>query len=153
MNRTLLASTLLVTVPGTAVATDFGQTLVSIGVPAIIFSFVLAIVWGAFFLGYRETKEKQETLRLAIEKGIAIPPELVAGAKRESSPEQDLRNGVKLVFVGLGVGVLLWFIAPYRNVWAVGAMIGIFGLGHIVASGIGRRGSKPSGPAAPSGPA
>ena len=78
---TLAATLLALAAPGVALAGDVGTTLVSIGVPAIIFSFVLAVVWGAFFLGWRETKEKQETLRLAIEKGVAIPPELIAAAK------------------------------------------------------------------------
>jgi hypothetical protein len=145
----VVPATLLLAAPSAALAGDIGSTLVSIGVPAIIFSFVLAVVWGAFFVGYRETRERQETLRLAIEKGVAIPPELVAGAKGESSPEKDLRSGVRLVFVGIGVGVLLWFVAPYRNVWAVGAMLVIFGLGQIVASRVGRAARRP-GPVPPS---
>ncbi len=152
MNRTRTASTLLaLAAPGVALAGDIGSTLVSIGVPAVIFSFVLAIVWGAFFLGWRETKEKQETLRLAIEKGVAIPPELIAAAKGDSTPDRDLRRGIRQIFIGVGVGVLLWFVAPYRGVWAVGAMLVIFGLGHIVAAWVGRRTGQPPGSGIPPG--
>jgi hypothetical protein len=152
MNRTRTVSTLLaLAVPGVALAGDIGSTLVSIGVPAVIFSFVLAIVWGAFFLGWRETKEKQETLRLAIEKGVAIPPELIAAAKGDSTPERDLRSGIRQIFIGIGVGVLLWFVAPFRGVWAVGAMLVIFGLGHVVAARVGRRSGEPKGPTIPPG--
>lgn len=153
MDRKLAASTPLLAVPAIALAGDLGATLVSIGVPAIIFTFVLAIVWGAFFLGWRETKEKQETLRLAIEKGVAIPPELLAAARGERTADKDLRGGVRLVFVGIGVGVLLWFVSPFRNVWAVGAMLVIIGFGQIVASRIGDRPSRPSEPGASGGPA
>ncbi len=153
MNRKLAASTWLLAVaaPSVAMAGDIGSTLVSIGVPAIIFTFVLAIVWGAFFLGWRETKEKQETLRLAIEKGVAIPPELVEAAKGGYDPDRDLRRGVRQIFIGIGLGVLLWFVAPFRGLWAVGAMLVIFGFGHVVASRLGTRRAPPSGTEPPPG--
>ena len=142
-----LASLLALAVPTAALAGDIGSTLVSIGVPAIVFGFVLAIVGGAFYVGYRETKERQETLRLAIEKGVAIPAELVESARGERNPDKDLRNGIRQIFIGIGVGVLLWFVAPFKNVWAVGAMIAIFGIGHIVAWALTRRPAKPATPA------
>jgi hypothetical protein len=148
MNRTPLASASLLALaaPTTALAGDIGSTLVSIGVPAIVFGFVLAIVGGAFYAGYRETRERQETLRLAIEKGVAIPPELVEGASGERNPDKDLRNGIRQIFIGIGVGVLLWFVSPFKNVWAVGAMIAIFGLGHIAAWALTRRHDGPAAP-------
>jgi hypothetical protein len=150
MTRTkLAASTLLAAAPAAALAGDLGATLVSIGVPAIVFSMVLLIVLGAFYAGYRETRERQETLRLAIEKGVAIPPELIAAAKGEDSPDRDLRRGVRQIFIGVGLGVLLWFVAPFRGVWAVGAMLVIFGIGHVVAARIGRRPTAASGQAGP----
>ncbi len=150
MRRTLLAVTtsLALAAPRAASAGDLGATMVSILVPAIIFGFVLAIVFGAFFLGYRETKEKQETLRLAIEKGVAIPPELIAATRGDDSPDRDLRRGIRQIFIGIGLGVLLWFVAPFRGVWAVGAMLVIFGLGHLVAARVGRRTPDRTGPAA-----
>ncbi len=149
MNRTPLAavSLLALAAPQAALAGDIGSTLVSIGVPAIVFGFVLAIVGGAFYVGYRETREKQETLRLAIEKGMAIPPELVDAASGERDPGRDLRNGIRQIFIGIGVGVLLWFVSPFRNVWAVGAMIAIFGAGNIVAWALTRKQPKPATPA------
>ena len=148
MNRTpfAAASLLALAAPRVALAGDLGSTLVSIGVPAIIFAFVLAIVGGAFYTGYRETQQRQETLRLAIEKGVAIPADLVNAASADRNPDRDLRNGVRQIFIGLGVGVLLWFVAPFKNVWAVGAMIAIFGLGNIVAWAMTRRSTTPPAP-------
>ena len=149
MNRSplALASLLVLAAPRAALAGDIGSTLVSIGVPAIVFGFVLAIVGGAFYVGYRETREKQETLRLAIEKGVAIPAELVEAVSGERDPDKDLRSGVRQIFIGIGVGVLLWFVSPFKNVWAVGAMIAIFGAGNIVAWALTRRQPKPGTPA------
>lgn len=150
MTRTpfAIAALLAFAAPRSALAGDFSSAIVSIGVPAIVFGFVLAIVGGAFYTSLRETKERQETLRLAIEKGVAIPPELVEGASGEGSPDKDLRTGIRQIFIGLGVGVLLWFVSPFRGVWAVGAMIAIFGLGHVVAWALSRRSSKPASPPA-----
>jgi hypothetical protein len=148
MNPKPLAASLLAAAPGLALAGDIGSTLVSIGVPAIIFGFVLVIVIGAFYAGYLETKQKQETLRLAIEKGVSIPPELVAGLEGRKNPDRDLRRGIRQIFIGIGLGVLLWFVSPYRNVWAVGAMLVIFGIGHVVAWALTRRSEPPAGPVA-----
>jgi hypothetical protein len=149
MYRTLAAAStfLALAAPRAVLAGDVGSTLVSIIVPGMVFLFVLAIVGGAFYVGYRETKERQETLRLAIEKGLPIPPELVEGASAERNPDKDLRAGIRQIFIGLGVGVLLWFVSPFKNVWAVGAMIAIFGLGNLVAWLVGRRREAQRAPA------
>ena len=148
MNRTPLAaaSLLALLAPRAALAGDIGSTLVSILVPSVIFLTVLAIVLTAFYAGYKENKDRQETLRLAIEKGLPIPPELVEAVEKRSNPDRDLRRGVQQIFVGIGVGVLLWFVAPFKNVWAVGAMIAIFGLGHIVAWALTRKQARPATP-------
>ncbi len=134
-----LAAVLALAAPGRALAGDIGSTLVSIAVPGMVFLFVLAIVGTAFYVGHRDTRERQETLRLAIEKGAVISPELIAAASQERDPERDLRSGVRQIFIGLGLGVMLWFVSPFKNVWAVGAMIAIFGLGNLAAWAIGRR--------------
>ena len=142
MHRTTLAVASLL-----ALAGDIGSTVVSVAVPGMIFLFVLAIVGAAFYVGYRETREKQETLRLAIEKGVAIPAELVEAVRGDRDPGRDLRNGVRQIFVGIGVGVLLWFVSPFKNVWAVGAMIAIFGAGNVVAWALSRKPRASSPPA------
>lgn len=150
MSRLLaaLAAVLALAAPGHALAGDIGSTIVSVAVPGMVFLFVLAIVGTAFYVGHRDTRERQETLRLAIEKGAAIPPELIAAASRDRDPERDLRSGVRQVFIGLGLGVMLWFVSPFKNVWAVGVMIAIFGLGNLVAYAVGRRREPPPPPAA-----
>jgi membrane protein YdbS with pleckstrin-like domain len=144
MTRSLpLAALLALAAPRAALASDIGSTLVSIGVPAIIFLSVVAIVATVTYARHREAKERQQTLRLAIEKGVPVPPELVEVSASEPRPARDLRSGILQLFIGLGVGVLLYFVAPYRNTWAVGVMIAIFGLGHIVAWAVTRRGAAP----------
>jgi Domain of unknown function (DUF6249) len=140
MSRRLAAASiaLALAAPRAALAGDIGSTIVSVAIPGMVFLFVLAIVGGAFYTDYRRTRERQVTLRLAIEKGAAIPPDLVAAASRDRDPEKDLRAGVRQVFIGIGVGVMLYFVSPFKNVWAVGVMIAIFGLGHLAAWWIGR---------------
>jgi hypothetical protein len=141
---TALAVAASIAVPRAALAGDLGATVVSIVVPSMVFLMVLGIVLGVLYAGHRETREKQETLRLAIEKGLPIPQGVGEAAP---NPDRDLRTGIRLVFVGLGVGLLLYVVNPFRGLWAVGAMIAIFGAGHLV-SWWATRGNGPTAPPA-----
>ena len=143
-----LAAALALAAPGPALAGDVGSTIVSILVPTVIFITVLAIVITAFYAGYKENRDRQETLRLAIEKGMPIPPELIQATEKDGNPDRDLRSGVRQVFIGIGLGLMLFFLSPFKNVWAVGGMIAIFGLGNLVAYAIGRRRESPPPPSA-----
>lgn len=149
MRRTgfVVTALLLLAPPVVALAGDIGSTLVSILVPTVIFLTVLAIVLTAFYAGYKENKDRQETLRLAIEKGLPIPSELVEAVDKRANPDKDLRTGIQQIFVGIGIGVMLWFLAPFKSVWAVGAMIAIFGVGHLLAWALTRRRAGPTPPA------
>ena len=48
-----------------------------------------------------------ETLRLMIEKGQPIPPELLQSPDGLRRPRNDLRNGLVFISIGLGLGVVL----------------------------------------------
>lgn len=67
--------------------------------------FVIAI----FFFGYLRDKRRHETIRLMVEKGTPITPELLAGLRRNRparlnyDPRGYLRWGVTLVAVGVAM--------------------------------------------------
>lgn len=74
---------------------------------AIVFSAITAIIFGPSYLKSREKREIQETVRHAIDKGQALPPELIDAMTRDvasklPSRTRDLRRGVIWLAVGIG---------------------------------------------------
>ncbi|MGZ9101131.1 MAG: DUF6249 domain-containing protein, partial [Brevundimonas sp.] len=64
--------------------------------------------FGPSYLKSREKREIQETVRHAIDKGQALPPELIDAMTRDvasklPSRTRDLRRGVIWVAVGVGI--------------------------------------------------
>ena len=82
-------------------------------IPITFFVMIAAVVVGPIWITSRaktlERAEMQATLRTALEKGQPLPPEMIDALKastpedRPSSPENDLRRGLVLIFVGLGL--------------------------------------------------
>src|SRR5580704_12601770 len=76
----------------------------------MIIAVVLGPIWIISHFRSRERAQLHETLRVAYEKGLPPPPELVeklAGAglspARDNSPDADLRRAVVLLAVGVGM--------------------------------------------------
>jgi hypothetical protein len=115
----------------------------------------------AFFLvpGYLRTRDRErarnalhETLRVAYEKGQAVPPELIEALQTQTdrkvyvpSAERDLRNAIILLAVGGGFAAMgaaiyvgLLSIVPDEaaisgaSTAAVGAIPGFIGLAYLV---------------------
>ena len=74
----------------------------------IVFAAITAIIFGPTYLKSREKREVQATVRHAIDKGQALPPELIDAmtkdvASKLPSRTRDLRRGV--IWVAGGVGI------------------------------------------------
>jgi hypothetical protein len=76
-----------------------------------VFGMPVAIVGIILFVRHRRNRMLHETIRAMVEKGVPIPPELIAGggATLGSTPHparrgnNDLRSGLILIAVGAGV--------------------------------------------------
>ena len=119
---------------------DFGFLI-----PMAPFLMVAAIVIVPAWLRTRERREMQATVRVAIEKGQPLPPELVAALSKDSRPRvassahRDMRIGVILLFVAGGValtGVALGQINDNAMFGTVSgaAVPGMIGLAFIILS-------------------
>lgn len=103
--------------------------------PIALFGMIAAIVIVPQYLRYKERARLHETLRLAYERGQAVPPELVdaltrgrgrgAGAAAEDfaypvedRAQRDLRRGV--VWLAVGAGFVLIGAAFYAGLYDVG---------------------------------
>jgi Domain of unknown function (DUF6249) len=119
-------------------------------VPLSPFLLVAALVLVPAYLRSKERQKLQETLRLAIEKGQPLPPEVVEAMssnvrsmRTPPSPGRDLRIGVIWLGVAIGLaafGIALGFEEPDAvfPLVACAAFPGFIGLAFIVLGLVNR---------------
>jgi hypothetical protein len=88
-------------------------------------------VLGILFAVYRIYRQRSETLRAMVEKGVQIPPELIAPRPR---PGADVRRGLVLSGFGLGLGVFLFAVYDVHGLWTLGLVPLLMGVGYLVAA-------------------
>ncbi len=75
-------------------------------IPIALFSMVALIIWLVVSYRHRGRADKQQTIRLALEKGAELTPELMKSiSEPEPAKNKDLRSG--LIWLSLGVGLAL----------------------------------------------
>ena len=115
-----------------------------VGIVAIIFifggffSFLVAIILGPRILRSRERLRMHETLRLAIEKGHPVPPEMMQALQADVPkplPQRDLRRGVILLCIAAAIAVFSLAAGQYESEGygfaAIAAFPGFIGLGYL----------------------
>jgi hypothetical protein len=102
-----------------------------------VFGFPVAIVAVIMFSSWARTRSLHRTVRMMVEKGQPVPPELLsspAAAPVTVRPWYDLRRGIVLVAVGVGILMFFGISAGWDNgVWALGLIPGLIGLGYLLA--------------------
>jgi hypothetical protein len=111
-----------------------------------VFGFPVAIVAVIMFSSWARTRSLHRTVRMMVEKGQPVPPELLsspAPAPVTVRPWYDLRRGIVLVSVGVGVVMFFGISAGWDNgVWALGLIPGLIGLGYLLAWRLAYRDEK-----------
>ena len=102
----------------------------------IVGMIVIALIIGlVLYFRHRNRREVQETIRAAIEKGQDLPGELLenrsfSGSKQPPRKDQDLRRGVVLIAVGLGIGAFGLLVGdrdavgPFMGIGSIPLLIG-----------------------------
>jgi hypothetical protein len=102
-----------------------------------VFGFPVAIVAVIMFSSWARTRSLHRTVRMMVEKGQPVPPELLsspAAAPVTVRPWYDLRRGIVLVAVGVGILMFFGISAGWDNgVWALGLIPGLIGIGYLLA--------------------
>ena len=94
-------------------------------VPISIFAATVAIVWLYSHYNYKKRLTAHETLRLAVEKGQEVSPELVERMSFINDPvKSDLRRGILLIAFGVAF-ICLGAMIPHDEPDAFRGMLGI----------------------------
>lgn len=78
-------------------------------IPISLFAMIAALVIVPRYFKSQERQKMHETLRVALEKGEPLPPELIDAMSNDvrpslpPSPQRDLRTGI--IWLGIGVGL------------------------------------------------
>ena len=104
---------------------------------------VIVCILGVLYAVYRIYRQRSETLRLMVEKGVPIPPELLIPPAR---PTNDLRRGLLLIGFGLGLGVFLFAVADKPGMWTLGLVPLLLGAGYVIAARVAKEPAPPSRP-------
>ena len=111
-----------------------------------VFGFPVAIVAVIMFSSWARTRSLHRTVRMMVEKGQPVPPELLASpaaAPVTVRPWYDLRRGIVLVSVGVGVIMFFGISAGWDNgVGALSLIPGLIGLGYLLAWRLAYRDEK-----------
>jgi hypothetical protein len=98
--------------------------------PVVLFTFIGVCVWLGVSGRQKRNRMVHDTLRLMIEKGQPIPPELLQSQDPPRRPKSDLRSG--LVLVGIGIGVGLFLVAQHGNAWTAALIPLLMGVAFLI---------------------
>lgn len=103
-------------------------------VPIVMFASFGVVLSLFFFFRFRIRKEVQHTLRVAIEQGQELTPEVLDRLGESTSGVADLRRGVLSMAVGIGVaafGIFLGEEDALRPMLAISAFPFLVGLAYL----------------------
>jgi hypothetical protein len=96
----------------------------------IVFACPVLIVIAVLVYRFRRNAMLHRTLAAMIEKGVPIPPELLAPEPRQRV-KSDLQRG--LVLIAVGMGLIVYFLADHDSAWGIGFIPLLMGVGYLIA--------------------
>jgi hypothetical protein len=115
---------------------DFGERL-AIPIVAIVFMTLFGapvlIVAVIMYFGFSKNRMMHRTIRMMVEKGQPVPAALLAPPPPAVRQRSDMRRGVVLVMVGLGVMLFFGAVNEWEGgAWAIGIIPFLIGLGYLL---------------------
>ncbi len=98
-----------------------------------IFGAPVLIVGLIMYFGFSRNRMMHKTIRMMVEKGQEVPAALLAPPPPAVQKRSDMRRGVVLVMVG--IGLMLFFAAVNDwegGSWAIGVIPFVIGLGYLL---------------------
>ena len=105
-------------------------------VPISLFVLIGAVAVAIEYFKYRRRQDQQITVRTAIDKGEGLSADVLESiANPKMPPGQDLRRGIVLIALGLGIGAFGFILGEadaIRPLMATSAIPSAIGLGFII---------------------
>ena len=99
---------------------------------AALFGTPIAIVGVIMFFSYIKARSLHKTVRMMVEKGQPVPEALFAAPHTPAKQRSDMRRGVTLLMVGLGIMLFLAAVNEFEGgAWALGLIPFMIGAGYL----------------------
>jgi hypothetical protein len=96
------------------------------GAPVLIVAFIM-------YFGFSKSRMQHRTIRMLAEKGQPIPADLLAPPAPAVRQRSDIRRGIVLVMVGVGLMVCFGAWSDWEGgAWALGVIPFVIGLGYLL---------------------
>jgi hypothetical protein len=117
-------------------AWDLGEKM-AVPIVAIVFLTIFGapvlIVAVIMYFGFSRNRMMHRTIRMMAEKGQPIPPALLAPPTPAIRQRSDMRRGVVLCMVGLGLMLFFGAVNDWEGgSWAIGVIPFVIGLGYLL---------------------
>ena len=115
---------------------DLGERM-AVPIVAIVFMTIFGapvlIVAVIMYFGFSRNRMMHRTIRMMAEKGQPIPPALLAPPVPAVRQRSDMRRGVVLCMVGLGLMLFFGAVNEWEGgSWAIGVIPFVIGLGYLL---------------------
>ena len=98
-----------------------------------IFGAPVLIVGLILYFGFSKSRALHKTVRMMVEKGQPVPEALLAPPPPAQRKRSDLRRGVVLTMVGLGLMVFFGAVNDWEGgVWTLGLIPFLIGAGYLL---------------------
>lgn len=97
-------------------------------IPVGGFAVIVLVVWLVQHFSLKRRVEMLSTLRLAIEKGQAVTPEVMESMARISSPIADLRRGIIFLAIAAGFAAFTAMISQNAHGDMIDVSHGLYGV-------------------------
>ena len=93
--------------------------MIDIIIPIVLFIAIAVVLCLYFYWRHRTSQSIQETVRTAIEQGQQLTPEILdrlgQAPRRAKSQNSDLRRGVILITIGLGIAAFVAWSGQFHT--------------------------------------
>jgi hypothetical protein len=105
---------------------DYAQPIIPVVGILATFGLPLLLVVVILLYKHRRNQLQHETILKLAEKGLPVPPELLAMPQ----PRSGLRGGLVLVALGIALSVFFW---QHGQGWSIGLIPGLMGVAMLIA--------------------